>query len=67
MAILGLGATLLLQARVKFTEQLEQGGVNQVKTVHHYLASLYEEVEARGAGRGGSRVPWRGDGQRVCS
>ncbi len=46
VAILGLSATLLLQARVKFIEQLEQGSVNQVKTVHHYLTGLYEKVQA---------------------
>ncbi|MDO8273599.1 MAG: cache domain-containing protein, partial [Gammaproteobacteria bacterium] len=46
VAILGLSATLLLQARIKFIEQLEQGSVNEVKTVHHYLAGLYEKVQA---------------------
>ena len=35
-----------MQARVKFIEQLEQGSVNQVKTVHHYLAGLHEKVQA---------------------
>ncbi len=40
VAILGLSATLLLQAGVKFIEQLEQGSVNQVKTVHHYVNGL---------------------------
>lgn len=58
-AIVGLGVTLLSQARVQFMEQLEQGSVNQVQMVHDLLRGLNQQVldgqltetEARRLGR----------------
>ncbi|MDP1932341.1 MAG: methyl-accepting chemotaxis protein [Gammaproteobacteria bacterium] len=46
VAILGLSVSLLLQARAKFIEQLEQGSVNQVRMVYDYLDALYQQVRA---------------------
>lgn len=46
IAILGLSLTLLMQARGKFIDQLEQGSVNQVGMVHDYFEGLYEQVQA---------------------
>lgn len=58
-AIIGLGVTLLSQARVQFMGQLEQGSVNQVQMVHDLLRGLHQQVldgqlsetEARRLGR----------------
>ncbi|MDX1491775.1 MAG: methyl-accepting chemotaxis protein [Pseudohongiellaceae bacterium] len=46
IAIIGLSITLLMQARVKFIEELKQGSVNQVGMVHDYFEGLYEQVQA---------------------
>jgi methyl-accepting chemotaxis protein len=46
IAILSLSLTLLMQARGKFIDELEQGSVNQVGMVHDYFEGLYEQVRA---------------------
>lgn len=46
LAIVCLSATLLMQARSMFIEQLEQGAINQVQMIHDYMRGLHERVVA---------------------
>lgn len=46
LAIVCLSATLLMQARSMFIEQLEQGAINQVQMIHDYMRALHERVAA---------------------
>ena len=45
-AIIALSATLLLQARGMFIQQLEQGAINQVQMLHDYMRGLHQRVVA---------------------
>lgn len=46
LAIIGLGMTLLLQARDQFMDQLREGSVNQVQMISNALTGLQSQVQS---------------------